>query len=103
MAGSCQPRGMGGTELRLHIDTRAVLVAGIAAGAGYALYRFLAQAHPFRPQSAADAQPTASPAGEDAYQRAQQLQLHYASRLLPAAGSASAQPALLEVGTRRAP
>lgn len=88
-------------EVRVNIDARAILVAGVTAGAAYALYR-VALARPLWTQHGSQTPANGSRRTDDEWQRAQQLQLHYASSLLPAPAPDSRQPAcaLQEVGIR---
>lgn len=87
----------------MSIDTRAILVAGVATGAAYALYRVVqAHARDWTSSKAAGPQQSANggaegAAADDDAQHAQQLQLHYASSVLPAPAADSPQPALMEV------
>ena len=78
------------TELRLSIDTRAIVFAGVATGAAYTLYRiFQAHAQSWKAraglqQGGKDSKAQSAAAGEDVWQMSQQLQLHYGMSVLPA-------------------
>lgn len=75
-------------------------MAGVAAGAAYTLYRLV---HSLRPQHGSEDGAKSSKTADDACHRAQRLQLHYPSSLLPAPAPDSKQPAsaILEVPPAR--